>query len=108
MCEKAILILKEENAYLFRYGGEEFVFFLVNTTEERLKEIALKIKNKVFESNIERSDCSYSRITITLGCALEETVRRNDADYVLSADKQLYIGKNNGKNCVVLNGEINR
>ena len=106
--EKAINVLEKEQSYLFRYGGEEFVFFLINPSKEKLLETALKIKNEVYDAGIKREDTSYSRITITLGCSLEETVRRNDAEYVLIADKELYVGKNNGKNCVVLDGEIHR
>ena len=106
--EIAIKILDEEGAYLFRYGGEEFTFFLLNPTKEKLLDIALKIKNEVYNSNIERDDTKYKRITITLGCSLEETVRRNDAEYILIADKELYVGKNTDKNCVVLDNEIHR
>ena len=108
VAEIAIKVLNEEKSYLFRYGGEEFAFFLLNPTKEKLFDIAMKIKNEVYNANITRNDTQYGRITITLGCSLEETVRRNDAEYVLNADKELYVGKNNQKNCVVLDDEIHR
>lgn len=99
-------ILDEEEIFLFRYGGEEFVAFIDNPNKEHLVEVAKKMVEGVYERNIQRYDTQYKRVTITCGAAILKVLHGVNADYVIKADEQLYKGKNSGKNCVVFEGEI--
>ena len=83
-----------------RWGGEEILILINNASEESSFRIAENIRrnvaNRVFELNDKWIHCS-----LTLGIALydgkepvEETITR--------ADYNLYCGKRNGKNAVVL------
>lgn len=88
------------HGYVCRWGGEEILILINNASKESSFYIAENIRksvaNRVFELNEKWIHCS-----ITLGVALyngsepvEETITR--------ADYNLYCGKRNGKNAVVL------
>ena len=88
------------HGYVCRWGGEEILILINNASEESSFRIAENIRrnvaNRVFELNDKWIHCS-----LTLGIALydgkepvEETITR--------ADYNLYCGKRNGKNAVVL------
>lgn len=104
-------ILRGENQYLFRYGGEEFALMFPNTTDEELVKMMKRIRNAVIHENIRRNDPDRKPdlpyVTITVGGAID-VAPAGDVDYILEADKQMYIGKNDSRNCVVYKGEIMR
>ena len=99
-------VLDEKGIYLFRYGGEEFVAFVINPKEEELIEIGKKIVKAVSDANLKRYDTERKCVTITCGIAILKVLHGVNADYVLKADESLYYGKNHGKNCVVYDNEI--
>lgn len=85
---------------LARWGGEEFVCLFPETEVEGAKHAAEKIRAAVETHCHECSDASVS-VTVTLGvcmydgsCSIEECIRR--------ADSALYIGKDRGRNQVVM------
>lgn len=99
--------LEEKNNFLFRYGGEEFIFIFVNTSKEEVLRFAQKIRKEVYDRDIKRNDIKqFDRITITCGCGLLEKEKMHKSDYITESDKQLYIGKRSCRNCVVFNDEI--
>lgn len=88
------------HGYVCRWGGEEILILLNNASEESSFRIAENIRrnvaNRVFDLNEKWIHCS-----LTLGIALhnnEEAVE----DTITRADYNLYCGKRNGKNAVVL------
>lgn len=99
-------VLDEKGIYLFRYGGEEFVAFVINPKEEELIEIGKKIVKAVSDADLKRYDTERKCVTITCGLAILKVLHGVNADYVLKADESLYYGKNHGKNCVVYDSEI--
>lgn len=93
--------------YLFRYGGEEFILLIQDPAEGDILTLGREVCRAVWNANIERHDnCAYDRITITIGCSDETVEKGPKADYIRAADKQLYIGKNAQKNCVVWRDKI--
>lgn len=97
-----ILSLSDEDQFVFRYGGEEFVIVLPDADDDDLIEYGRKINEGIWETDIERNDVLAGRVTITVGCAkylfTYETIRN---DIISAADNQLYTGKRSGKDCVV-------
>ncbi|MEG0614545.1 MAG: diguanylate cyclase [Oscillospiraceae bacterium] len=81
-----------------RWGGEEFLFILPNCN---VAEAKIKCENLC--KAIREYPYSYyndkMKITMTFGVCDSE--KANMSDMVLNADKNLYIGKRNGKNQVV-------
>lgn len=86
--------------YVCRWGGEEILILLNNASEESSFRVAENIRrnvaNRVFDLNEKWIHCS-----LTLGIALHNS---NEAveDTITRADYNLYCGKRNGKNAVVL------
>lgn len=105
---KVCEVLGNTDNFLFRYGGEEFISLIPNTTVEDLKTIAVSIVDAVYKANFPRNDSVYDRLTVTVGGEISTALEQNTETYIKEADKQLYIGKDGGKNCYVYNGVIYR
>jgi len=74
---------------VYRYGGEEFVVFLFDTTDHSALEIAKRINFVVREKTPVTVTIGISRVTDSI----DGSVKR--------ADVALYRGKRSGRNCVV-------
>lgn len=78
--------------YVFRYGGEEFLIVLPETSLERACETAERLRKAV--------EVGAGGVTISLGVAsLTESLQKKDK-LIDAADKQLYRAKKNGRNRV--------
>ncbi len=95
----------ENDWYLGRWGGEEFVLVLLGCHIERAKQIAAEInervKNHVFKSaskNIE------ARVTVSIGITeLKKAEKEKSTDFLIKrADECLYIAKERGRDCYVV------
>lgn len=88
-----------------RYGGEEFLLFLPNTTTKGAVVLSEKIRKKIEQSDI-GVDVS---ITVSIGCAeyVEDSAIVNIQNLIKKADEMLYVAKENGRNRTVafLHGE---
>jgi diguanylate cyclase (GGDEF)-like protein len=84
---------------LFRYGGEEFVILLSNTSKDGAVNLAERIRNTVEASSYGVRDLTL-RVTLSLGVATlipEET----HLDLLRRADQVMYQAKRRGRNRVV-------
>ncbi|WP_081646883.1 GGDEF domain-containing protein [Limisalsivibrio acetivorans] len=85
--------------FAFRYGGEEFTFMLLNANLENSCKIAEQIREKVESTNFAIKDNSFN-VTVTMGVAQYQ--KDEEPESVLDrADKNLYAGKQSGKNKVI-------
>lgn len=83
----------------FRWGGEELLI-MVHAKEHTAKDVAEKCRKGV-EASVVTYEGQEIRVTITIGGAsYYQGVTKNEL--VNKADEKLYIGKNNGKNQVVM------
>ncbi len=80
-----------------RWGGEEFVILLPATKIDNAKKIAEKIRAYIEESYIE----DIIKITVSIGVT---EVGKGDilSSTIDRADKALYLGKNSGRNSVIV------
>lgn len=78
---------------LSRYGGEEFVVVLPETTPDEASIVAQRICNSL-ETNLD--------ITATIGLANLPKDAMNGEELIKMADKAMYWGKRNGKNRIVV------
>ncbi len=100
-------VLEKSDRYLFRFGGEEFVIVLPDAGEIHARVIAGELLGAVRAAAIPRDDLKeQSIVTATFGVACGTAEQLEDMSIITMADKQLYLGKNSGKNCVAANGEI--
>ncbi|MEA3352547.1 MAG: diguanylate cyclase [Campylobacterota bacterium] len=94
-----------------RYGGEEFVLLLPNTSSEGAMTVANKIKEEVENTTTDISDDIKIKFTVSLGVSDIENRSENSIEAALiRADKALYKAKETGRNkviCNILNKDIN-
>lgn len=92
-----------ESDLIGRYGGEEFIICLPNTTVKEAHELANLIRLKVSKSTGIVSNKKIS-VTSSFGvssCFIKAGDNSNAMNTLMKqADQALYIAKNNGRNCV--------
>lgn len=90
------LIRKQDN--VARWGGEEFLFFLPDTSFKDAMNLAEKIRKNIEQAHFDLKGLNH-QITICIGVA-ELTSNTPIAEVVANADKQLYEAKGSGRNTV--------
>lgn len=101
--ETAYLILDtfRKTDIVFRYGGEEFVILLTETSLEKAKIPLERLRKKIEEFNFVFKGQKVN-LTVSIGAA-EVNEKTNSAEEFLDyADKALYRAKNNGRNQMAL------
>ncbi|WP_250656703.1 diguanylate cyclase domain-containing protein [Alkalimarinus coralli] len=83
-----------------RYGGEEFVVLLPNTSLEGAMLVADRLRESVAQQQVAHDFSPVAKhITISAGCA-EKKAGQAPNQLIDSADKSLYLAKENGRNQV--------
>ena len=109
VAESVVDVLKKSDRYLFRFGGEEFIAVLPDTDEDGARLIASELLGAVHSAAIPRDDLpGKSIVTASFGVACGTSGELKNLSLIAKADKQLYVGKNGGKDCVAANGVIYR
>jgi len=100
----SIFILDQRKSDIVcRYGGEEFVFLLPNTTLDGTYQVAQKIRKDVESSTINLPSNKILKYTISLGISQVDVENEENIELALKrADDALYRAKESGRNKVVL------
>lgn len=107
IAESVAAVLEGDDRYLFRFGGEEFVVLLPDVEEGEACRIAGELLGAVRAAAIAREDLpDKSIVTASFGVACGSAKELSDLSVITKADRQLYVGKNGGKNCVAANDKI--
>tara|TARA_R110001606_G_scaffold361754_5_gene515033 strand:- start:28218 stop:29285 length:1068 start_codon:yes stop_codon:yes gene_type:complete len=87
---------------LARFGGEEFVILLTNTSLQTAYEIAERIRNIIASNNFKISPSTSLNITLSIGIAVLDTnnLITTSQQLIKAADKAVYAAKINGRNQV--------
>lgn len=115
VAESVTDILEREGWYLFRFGGEEFVIILPDATEQDARLLASILLEAVRAVAIPRNDLPDTAdmpqkciVTASFGVACGTNEELADLSVFTKADRQLYISKNSGRDCVAAGGVIYR
>ena len=93
--------MKRRSDFGARWGGEEFVALLPNTTVEGALELAEQIRVAVGGAEIGLPEGKISNVTVSIGCYTVIPERdSNMNDIIYKADEALYRAKNSGRNKV--------
>lgn len=105
--EIVLRVLAQSDQYLFRFGGEEFAVVLPNATEDEARRVACQMLEAVRAAAIPRTDLpDRSIVTASFGVACGTKDELRDLSLAVKADKQLYLCKSGGKNCVAAGGTL--
>lgn len=87
--------LRQEDI-LGRWGGEEFLIIWTGTSIDEAVTVANRIKNKVQSYKID------GKLNVTVSIGVAELSDIDDLDSLVErADKNLYVAKDSGRNCVI-------
>ncbi|BBP44883.1 GGDEF domain-containing protein [Thiosulfatimonas sediminis] len=91
------------NEQIFRYGGEEFVLILKNTTLQEAYQRAEDLRNQVSSAHLKlkNSNQEIKMITASFGIAELQPEQDNQDSIFARADKALYQAKREGRNRVI-------
>ena len=89
-----------EEGSIYRFGGDEFVLFLLHGEEECVEGLAKCIAKGISEDRIENINSNViPEITISQGYSCFVPCENEDVDSLIEhADKALYYVKNHGRN----------
>ena len=89
--------------FFARYGGEEFVLVLPETDSEAAHKIAERCRNLIFKEQIAHEKSTVGQIlTISLGIGTIVPTHKDDPkSFIQRVDRQLYLAKERGRNCIV-------
>ena len=82
-----------------RYGGDEFAIILPETSKEKSKIIATRIRNNMI---INPQFIPYSQVGISIGIATFPSDGQTATEIIQKADEALYVAKARGKNYIHL------
>lgn len=89
---------------IYRYGGEEFLVLMPNTSLEGARELGQRMISGLESEKIPHCKSPYNVITASCGLSIytnEDNINETKwADIVKSADEALYVAKNAGRNQV--------
>lgn len=88
---------KRETDIAGRYGGEEFVVTLIDTSAANAKIFAERLRKNI-EKNVIQWEGQEIRYTISLGISELDSNTKNHEDWINNADQALYFSKENGRN----------
>lgn len=89
-----------------RFGGEEFVVLLINTSHENAKYVAERIRKSIADKPFLLSMTGLCEVSLSIGIATlsdnhnSGEIENTAQGLLLRADRALYDAKENGRNCV--------
>jgi diguanylate cyclase (GGDEF)-like protein len=102
--KKVARILKEEARevdVVARYGGEELVLILPETSRKRASELARRILRRVEETTFDHMESQpLGKVTLSAGVATFPVDASNEESLIKAADESLYEAKSKGRNRV--------
>jgi diguanylate cyclase (GGDEF)-like protein len=88
-----------------RYGGEEFTIILPETNKERAAAFGQRLQANLVDLYPEFNENLSCAVTLTIGVCIVPDEASNMTEALGCADKRLYQGKLNGRNCVVVDDD---
>lgn len=101
---KVITQSVREVDYACRYGGEEFTLILPKTDINTAVQLGQRIIDKLALLSDSHKPALARKITLTIGVAMAPEQAKTAEELVSVADKRLFMGKANGRNCIVSKG----
>ncbi len=91
--------------YAFRYGGDEFVVLLPQTSKENALQVVRRLKNLLNSSIFFQEDGLNIKVTASFGVAAFPNDGRSRRELLRMADEAMYLVKNTTRDSIALAGE---
>ncbi len=98
---ETILNLKRQEDLAARYGGEELVLILPQTSKEQSHSVAERLREKIEKTTLSHEDNSL-KVTMSGGIAHYPSDARKSHELIQLADEAVYRAKKNGRNQIVM------
>jgi len=92
--------------YASRYGGEEFVVLLPETSLTKATELAERLRIEIAEHTIAIGHNKEHKITVSIGVSTYPEHGTSGEDLLNAADSAMYTAKASGRNCVRIAKDI--
>ncbi len=99
VAEDLTTLLRETDIF-FRYGGEEFVICMPETSLSKMKGITERLLTKIDSKNILTPNGDSLHITLSMGLAVFPKHGNNLEQLIEASDQAMYVAKNSGRNCI--------
>lgn len=99
VAEDLTTLLRETDIF-FRYGGEEFVICMPETSLSKMKGITERLLTKIDAKNILTPNGDSLHITLSMGLAVFPKHGNNLEQLIEASDQAMYVAKNSGRNCI--------
>jgi diguanylate cyclase (GGDEF)-like protein len=99
-------LIESQGVYAARVGGEEFALLWFENNITHVDVIVSHIADKISDLNIPHEKSKVcSHVTLSIGIYVERCGSPSDAEELYDlADRALYVAKEGGRNCAVVNG----
>lgn len=84
-----------------RFGGEEFMVLLTNSSEETARQTAERIRQRVYDLKIPHMFNESVATNVTISIGLTPLINDNIEQALARADGALYEAKNKGRNIIL-------
>lgn len=92
-------VFKRDGDVVSRYGGEEFVVVLYQTSLEDTLSLVKEFRRRLGLHNLEHKDSPFGEITVSVGInSGHPSVEESSEDFLRRADRALYRAKEGGRN----------
>ena len=99
--------LRSDDDIAVRYGGEEFLILLVNSSLTQAELVAERIQSIIHKLDIKHEKSEYKHLSLSLGVAHSTEFKQGSWQELFEiADKRLYYAKSNGRARVVSKGDL--
>lgn len=93
--------LKRKIELVARYGGDEFLVIISDSTTEQSRNTAELLRNNIYSERIEHISSIHKYITVTIGCVCLVPADGSSIENIIHlADEALYMAKSKGRNRV--------
>ena len=90
-----------ETDYSGRYGGEEFIIVLPETSTQHATELAQRLREKIENFAVTSNEKKEFHFTVSIGIASLNKTSQNAHELIKVADTMMYKAKDSGRNRVV-------
>ena len=102
-----LMVNARDTDVVARYGGEEFAIIFPDTSPDKAREAANRLREIIEERLFEPPQLGRGlRLTVSIGIAVYPRDGMSSTDLIARADAALYFAKKNGKNQVAAANEM--